>query len=159
MDKGLIKDYQTCFRGIPKLDPNEKLNIKNSSFINKLKKIKETIEFNSITLGNYSLKDPAYQSFKIQISSPLDDNLKINLNKKEYIVGIKDLAVNGSKVFYMQGWLSELLKIGPFNYKDELFFFKKTLDNNPSLKTDRYRVEVIQTNGERAWSTPIWVSK
>jgi hypothetical protein len=158
LEKGIINDYQTCFRGIPKLEPNQKHYLKNSGFLNKLKKIEDKIQFKSITTGNYSLKDPAYQSFKINISSPLDDNLKIHVNKKEYTVGIKDLVINGSKVFYMQGWLSELIKIGPFNHQDELYFSKKILDNKPIQKTDRYRVEVIQNNGERAWSSPIWVS-
>ena len=35
---------------------------------------------------------------------------------------------------------------------------KKIIDDKPIQKTDRYRVEVIQNNGERAWSSPIWVS-
>ena len=73
-------------------------------------------------------------------------------------MAIKDLAINGSKVFSMNGWLSELVKIGPFNYHDELYFSKKIIDNKPNQKTDRYRIEVIQNNGERAWSSPIWVS-
>ena len=158
LEKGIINDYQTCFRGIPKLEPNQKNYLKNSGLLNELKKSEGIIQFKSITTGNYSLKDPAYQSFKINISSPLDDNLKISVNKKEYTVGIKDLVINGSKVFYMKGWLSELIKIGPFNHKDELYFSKKIIDNKPIQKTDRYRVEVIQNNGERAWSSPIWVS-
>ena len=58
----------------------------------------------------------------------------------------------------MKGWLSELIKIGPLNFKDELMFKKEIIDNKPVLKTDRYRVEVIQNNGHRAWSSPIWVS-
>ena len=158
LEKGIINDYQTCFRGIPKLEPNQKHYLKNSGLLNELKKSEGIIQFKSITTGNYSLKDPAYQSFKINISSPLDDNLKIFVNKKEYIVNIKDLVINGSKVFYMRGWLSELIKIGPFNHIDELYFSKKIIDNKPIQKTDRYRVEVIQNNGERAWSSPIWVS-
>ena len=74
-------------------------------------------------------------------------------------MNIKDLAINGSQVFSMKGWLSELIKIGPFNHQDELYFSKKIIDSKPIQKTDRYRVEVIQNNGERAWSSPIWVSK
>ena len=31
-------------------------------------------------------------------------------------------------------------------------------DKKPRLKKDRYRVEVIQENGHRAWSSPIWTS-
>ena len=73
-------------------------------------------------------------------------------------MGIKDLVINGSKVFYMKGWLSELIKIGPFNHEDELYFSQKIIDKKPIQKTDRYRVEVIQNNGERAWSSPIWAS-
>jgi hypothetical protein len=57
----------------------------------------------------------------------------------------------------MRGWLNELIKIGPFNFKDELSFSKKIIDEKPKLKIDRYRVEVIQNNGNRAWSSPIWV--
>jgi hypothetical protein len=159
LEKGIINDYQTCFRGIPKLEPNQKHYLKNSGILNELKEIDGGVQFKSITTGNYSLKDPAYQSFKIHISSPLDDNLKIFVNKKEYTVSIKDLAINGSQVFSMKGWLSELIKIGPFNHQDELYFSKKIIDSKPIQKTDRYRVEVIQNNGERAWSSPIWVSK
>ena len=143
---------------LEKLEPNQKHYLKNSGILNELKEIDGGVHFRSITTGNYSLKDPAYQSFKIHISSPLDDNLKIFVNKKEYTVSIKDLAINGSQVFSMKGWLSELIKIGPFNHQDELYFSQKIRDSKPIQKTDRYRVEVIQNNGERAWSSPIWVS-
>ena len=159
LQKGKINDYQTCFRGIPKLEPNQRYNIKNSGLLNNFKIKKNTIKFKSTTTGNYSLKDPAYQSFKINISSPLDDTLNIKISKKEYTVNIKDIVINGSKVFYMKGWLSELIKIGPFNHQDELSFSKKIIDNKPINKIDRYRVEVIQNNGHRAWSSPIWVTK
>ena len=158
LEKGIINDYQTCFRGIPKLEPNQKHYLKNNGLLNELKEIEGRIHFKSITTGNYSLKDPAYQSFKIHISSPSDDNLKIFVNRKQYKVSIKDLVSNGSKVFYMKGWLSELIKIGSFSHQDELYFSKKIIDDKPIQKTDRYRVEVIQNNGERAWSSPIWVS-
>ena len=49
------------------------------------------------------------------------------------------------------------LKFSNFNFKDELSFSKKIIDEKPKLKIDRYRVEVIQNNGNRAWSSPIWV--
>ena len=45
-------------------------------------------------------------------------------------MSIKDLAINGSQVFSMKGWLSELIKIGPFNHQDELYFSKKILQSN-----------------------------
>jgi len=158
LQKGRINNYQTCFRGIPKLAPNQKHNIANNSLVNKLEKNNNIIKFESVTTGNYSLTDPAYQSFKINISSPLDDKIIIIINNKEYSLSIKDLVINGSKVFYMKGFLSELIKIGPFNHQDELFFSKEIIDNKPIKKTDRYRIEVIQNNGHRAWSSPIWVS-
>ena len=36
---------------------------------------------------------------------------------------------------------------------------KKIVDNNPLYETDRYRVEVVQHNAHRAWSSPIWVTQ
>ena len=158
LQRGKVTDYQTCFRGIPKLEPNQKYNIKNNSFVNKLEKENNIIKFKSVTTGNYSLTDPAYQSFKIKILSPLDDKLNLKINKKEYILNLRDLINNGSKVFYINGWLSELIKIGSFHHQDELSFSKNIIDNQPIQKTDRYRLEVIQNNGQRAWSSPIWVS-
>jgi len=158
LEKGNILDFQSCFRGTPKLTPNQKFNLNKYSLLNKITKNDNIITFKSHTTGNYSLVEPGFQSFKIKIFSPLDDKLILKINDKNYKINIKDIALNGSKVFYLKGWLSELIKIGPLNFKDELMFEKKIIDNKPILKTDRYRVEVIQNNGHRAWSSPIWVS-
>ena len=116
------------------------------------------IFFKSHTTGNYSLKDPGYQSMKIKISATKDTNLVLKINNKNYTLNIFDILRTGSKVLYINGWLNELIKVGPFNFNDELSFYKKISDNIPKLKTDRYRVELIQDNGHRAWSSPIWTS-
>ena len=158
LEKGRILDFQNCFRGVPKLQPNQKFDLNKFSLLNKISNNNNIIIFKSYTKGNYSLVEPGYQSFKIKICSPLDDKLILKINNKNYKINIKDIALNGSKVFYLKGWLSELIKIGPLNFKDELLFKKEIIDNKPVLKTDRYRVEVIQNNGHRAWSSPIWVS-
>ena len=158
LEKGRILDFQNCFRGVPKLQPNQKFDLNKFSLLNKISNNNNIIIFKSYTEGNYSLVEPGYQSFKIKICSPLDDKLILKINNKSYEINIKDIALNGSKVFYLKGWLSELIKIGPLNFKDELMFKKEIIDNKPVLKTDRYRVEVIQNNGHRAWSSPIWVS-
>ena len=158
LEKGDILDCQSCFRGVPKLQPNQKFNLNKLNLLNKISNNNNIIIFKSHTTGNYSLVEPGYQSIKIKICSPLDDKLILKINNKNYKINIKDIALNGSKVFYLKGWLSELIKIGPFNFKDELMFKKEIIDNKPVLKTDRYRVEVIQNNGHRAWSSPIWVS-
>ena len=157
LERGKIIDLHSCFRGIPKLEPNQKFNLNKISLINKISRKENIIFFKSYTTGNYSLKDPGYQSFKIKITSPENDNIILKINNENYKLSIKNIIKNGSKVFYIRGWLNELIKIGPFNFKDELSFSKKIIDEKPILKIDRYRVEVIQNNGNRAWSSPIWV--
>ena len=157
LERGKIIDLHSCFRGIPKLEPNQKFNLNNISLINEISRKENIVFFKSYTTGNYSLKDPGYQSFKIKITSPENDNIILKINNENYKLSIKNIIKNGSKVFYIRGWLNELIKIGPFNFKDELSFSKKIIDEKPILKIDRYRVEVIQNNGNRAWSSPIWV--
>ena len=157
LEKGKITDLQSCFRGVPKLEPNQKFNLNKKSLINEIIKKENIIFFKSYTVGNYSLQDPGYQSFKIKILSPINDSLVLKINNKNYKFDLEDLIKNGSKVLYIRGWLNELIKIGSFNFKDELSISKKIIDNKPQLKIDRYRVEVVQNNGNRAWSSPIWV--
>ena len=159
--KGQIIDSQTCFRGIPTLAPTQ--NVPNK--INKISlphklllKNKSRIKFESITVGNYSLKDPGYQSLKLKIVAEKDSTINILVNKKKYKINIIDIIKNGSKVFYMNGWLNQLIKIGPFNFEDEISFNKNLVDTQSKLKNDRYRIEVIQDNGHYAWSSPIWTS-
>ena len=159
LERGEIIDLQTCFRGIPKLAPNQKFHLNKISLINEIKTKNNIIFFKSHTTGNYSLKDPGYQSMKIKISATKDTNLILKINNKNYKLNIFDILKTGSKVFYIKGWLNELIKVGPFNFDDELSFYKKISDNIPKLKTDRYRVELIQDNGHRAWSSPIWVTQ
>ena len=60
------------------------------------------------------------------------------------------------KTIFTDKWLSQLLKVGPFSY-DHLNFLKYRKDKIKTKNGDRYRVEVIQKNNHRAWSSPIWI--
>ena len=85
--------------------------------------------------------------------------INLSINDRNYQIKIREIIKSGSKVIYPNKWLNELIKIGPFNNINELFLNKKIIDNNPLYETDRYRVEVVQHNGHRAWSSPIWVTQ
>ncbi len=32
------------------------------------------------------------------------------------------------------------------------------IDNNPERQTDYYYLHVVQTDGEQAWSSPVWIN-
>ena len=159
---GTITRLDSCFRGIPKLDPDQKkqnyLNV--IDLPHKCEIIdNHSFKFTSITSVNYSLKDPGYQSINFKIKGDVMSKINLSINDRNYQIKIREIIKSGSKVIYPNKWLNELIKIGPFNNINELFLNKKIIDNNPLYETDRYRVEEVQHNGHRARSSPIWVTQ
>ncbi len=155
-----ILEYETCFRGIPKLSPKD-LKISKINKIdlpNKLIKKDNKLKIKSKTIGNLTLKDDCTQSIKVRIKFQKESYIILKINKNSYKVLIKDIIKDGGMTIFTNKWLSQLFKIGPISY-DHLNCIK--YQNNKILmkNNDRYRVEIIQKNNHRAWSSPIWIKK
>ncbi len=153
-----ILEYETCFKGIPKLSPSDSklLKINNIDLPNQLIKKGKKFLIKSKTFGNKTLKDDYSQSIKARINIKNNSYISLKINNKAYKFLLKDIISNGSKTIFINKWLSPLFKIGPFSY-DHLNFIKYSNKNILMKIKDRYRVEIIQKNNHRAWSSPIWI--
>ena len=156
--KQLFLEYQTCFKGIPKLSPNDSkiLKINNFALPNNLIKNKNKLIIKSKTIGNLTLKDDNTQGIKLRIKFQKNSYINLKINKKSYKIFLEDIINEGSKTIFIDKWLSQLFKVGPFSY-DHLNFLKYTKHKIKMKNNDRYRVEIIQKNNHRAWSSPIWI--
>ena len=156
--KTTILEYQTCFKGIPKLSPNDSKirKINNIALPNNLKKYRNKLFIKSKTIGNTTLKDDNTQAVKLRIRFQKNSYIILKINKKSYKIFLEDIINEGSKTIFTDKWLSQLFKVGPFSY-DHLNFLKYRKDKIKMKNNDRYRVEIIQKNNHRAWSSPIWI--
>ena len=64
--------------------------------------------------------------------------------------------MDGSKTIFINKWLSQLFKIGPFSY-DHHNYIEYNNEFKYTKKNKRFRVEIVQKNNHRAWSSPIWI--
>ena len=143
---------------MPKLSPNDlKLSkINNINLPHQLIKKGKKFLIKSCTIGNTTLKDDCTQSIKTRIYFKKDSYVTLKINQKSYKIYIKDIVEGGSKTIFTNKWLSQLFKIGPFSYDHSNSIVYK--NKNISMKNnDRYRVEIVQKNNHRAWSSPIWI--
>ena len=123
-----VLEYQTCFKGIPKLSPNDSkiLKINNIALPNNLIKYRNKLVIKSKTIGNTTLKDDNTQSVKLRIRFQKNSYIVLKINKKSYRIFLEDIINEGSKTIFTDKWLSQLFKVGPFSY-DHLNFLKKRL--------------------------------
>ena len=123
--KAAIQEYQTCFKGIPKLSPNDSkiLKINNIALPNNLIKYRNKIVIKSKTIGNSTLKDDNTQAVKLRIKFQKNSYIILKINKKSYKIFLEDIINEGSKTIFTDKWLSQLFKVGPFSY-DHLNFLK-----------------------------------
>ena len=158
--KTKILDYETCFRGIPKLSPSDlKLNkINNVKNPNKLIKKGNLIKIFSKTIGNQTLKDDNTQSFKVRLNFNKNSKLELIINKLKFKCNINEIVMDGSKTIFINKWLSQLFKIGPFSH-DHYNYIEYNNKFKYTKKNKRFRVEIVQKNNHRAWSSPIWIKK
>ena len=117
----------------------------------------QSISWKSITRGNLSMRHATTQSLLLSIRGPLSSRLTLQSNAHVYQHTLEELLHRG-RCHYQRGWLSEAIQIGPL-VPEAATRLECTLQDRPELDEDRYRLEVVQANGQSAWLSPIWARR
>lgn len=111
----------------------------------------------SETTGNLTLRHDTTQSLSLELESSLNATLHVEVNGQKFTHSLADLLF-AARCHYLQGWLSEAIRIGPLVPVEACKVHEEWTDE-PEADTDMYRVRVEQHNGQWVWLSPIWVSR
>ena len=135
----------------------------------------------ALTSYQHAVPNNVQESIVFEYETEPDAFLTIDLNGKVYKQPISKLMQSSHIIWYKKECLELLqtmtgMKSTEFQRQDPLFYhyahkakihrtipssgYKTTftiVDKDPLTRETHYRVRVEQRNGQRAWSSPIWV--
>ena len=117
----------------------------------------ERVSWRSVTYGNPHPRVPSTAGIVLEIEGDAHTSIDVALNDLHVSHAIAEL-VHGSVAHRLRGWLSEALFLHRA-VPDVCFSAGIDVHDGGELAVDAYRVRVQQANGERAWSSPIWIER
>ena len=117
----------------------------------------ERVSWRSVTHGNPHQRVPSTAGIVLEVEGDARTNLDVELNDLRVNHDLAELA-RGSIAHRLRGWLSEALLLHRA-VPDVCFTAALVARDAGERETDAYRVRVLQINGERAWSSPIWIAR
>lgn len=158
IDKGVINDVETCFRGAAFTSPQPG----EPEFKTRVNRVLASSD-NYVELDMYSTKNPntttpSMQAVILDVTMPKDGKISTDFNGKLYSYTLNEL-LDGSKSNFVIGWLSEAVLFNRAVPESAFQVEHYMEDNKPERETDYYYVRVRQRNQQWAWSSPIWVEK
>jgi len=161
LKRGAILGVETCFSGqavvAPKGVGGHDTDADEQDLPHEvLEHQSSQLAWRSVTTGNLSMRHGTTQGVSIELEGRLSDRLTLVANGSVFAYSLGDLLRRGH-AHYLRGWLSEAVRIGPLVPEADcrvVAAFDET-----SSGSDRYRARVRQTNGQWAWSSPIWVDQ
>ena len=162
LSTGTITDVETCFSGQAIVAPQGVGGHTDGSDAEDMphgvnERTDRSLAWRSTTTGNRSTRHPTTQAISLGIEAPISAELRFDVNGTQLVYKLQDLLGRGHST-YLRGWLSEAIRVGPLVPVSECEV-RAELDDAPESACDRYRVRVAQTNGQCAWSSPIWVER
>lgn len=162
LSSGSITDVETCFSGQAIVAPQGVGGHTDGSDSEDMPhevidRSERSVAWRSTTTGNRSTRHPTTQALSLGIDAPLDTELQVEVNGTKLVYPLADLLGRGHST-YLCGWLSEAIRVGPLVPVPECELSAE-LDDGPEADCDRYRIRVAQTNGQWAWSSPIWAER
>ncbi len=115
----------------------------------------ERVGWRSVTHGNPHPRVPSTAGIVLEIEGDARTSIDVELDELRVCHAIGALA-RGSIAHRLRGWLSEALLLHRA-VPDACFTAALDVRDAGEREVDVYRVRVLQVNGERAWSSPIWV--
>lgn len=113
-----------------------------------------TVAWRSVTTGNRSTRHPTVQALSLELAAPLQTTFSLVVNDQRIEYRLEELLDRGHAT-YLRGWLSEAIRVGPLDPITSCQVHEELTDNDPG-PCDRYRLRVQQTNGQCAWTSPVW---
>ncbi|MDA1053973.1 MAG: hypothetical protein O3C40_26285 [Planctomycetota bacterium] len=162
LSAGKITDVETCFSGQAIVAPPGVGGHTDSSDAEDMphevvERTERSLAWRSTTTGNRSTRHPTTQAISLAIDAPIDSQLQMEVNGSKLTYSLEQLLGRGHSS-YLRGWLSEAIRVGPLVSVAQCELFGE-LEDDPESDCDRYRLRVAQTNGQWAWSSPIWVER
>ena len=154
LDGGTLEDVQTCFGSGP-LDEGRRDKILERSSTN--------LRVQSFTALRQQFEDISTKAVVLKVRGTPQTRLTISLeapSRKSLTLPLAELAESGETIF-----------TGPFpkesalvhrlvfddHYRTEFTVEDEAEDKNKGKQADWYYTRVVQSNGQLAWSSPIWV--
>lgn len=152
VENGRIEAVQPCFLPGP-LDEERRDQV--------LERTERSVRVRSFTALRQQIEDRSQKALVLKMRGGPDTRLTVSLDvpsKQKLSMTFRDLA-ESSEVLYTGEFPKEsaLLNRIVFNENYETSF--EVADIGNGVQTDWYYVRVVQSNGQLAWSSPIWVEK
>lgn len=158
LSEGVIKDYQTCFRGAAFTSPQPG----ETEFKTRVNRVlghgSNYVDLDMYSSKNPNTMTPAQQGIILDVEMPLDAVIVAEFNNERFEHKLSDLLA-GSKSHFMRGWLSEAIRFNRPAVESSFMLADFLIDNEAERDTDYYYVRVRQRDGQWAWSSPIWVNR
>ncbi|HOV84352.1 MAG TPA: Tat pathway signal sequence [Paludibacteraceae bacterium] len=158
LDKGVINNVTTCFRGAAFTSPQEG-ETEFETKVNRIQnKTNREVELDMYSSKNPNTTTPAMQGIILDVTMPKNGKIIAEFNGKKFEHSLAEL-LEGSRAHFMIGWLSEAILFNRAIPESSYTIEHYIEDNHPERDTDYYYLRVRQRNQQWAWSSPIWVEK
>jgi hypothetical protein len=160
LSDGAIRQVESCFSGQSIVAPQGVAGHSDASdhecLPHQLCEVSQrALVWRSITSGNRSTRHATTQALSLDLEAPLSAQLTVEVNDQRIQTPLAELLRRG-QAYYLRGWLSEAIRIGPLSPASDCRVAAELKDGRATGR-DRYRLRVAQTNGQWAWLSPIWV--
>lgn len=162
LSEGRIAGIETCFSGQPIVAPRPQAGdaeVPDDEDVPHavLERTEQSCLWRSLTMGNPTMRHQTTQSLSLDIEAPLSSTVHVRANGKRYEHPLSEL-LHAGRAHYLQGWLSEAIRIGPL-VPAEACRVDAEFPDEPQRDVDIYRLQVAQHNSQWAWLTPIWAER
>ncbi len=156
---GVLRGAEPMFRGEEVLDPRDAHHgVTGDDPEHALVACRDdAVQWRSRTRGNPHPRVPSTAGVILEIDGDGRTTLDIRVNDLSVRHTVAELA-QGAVAHRLRGWLSEALLVHRA-VPETTFIAHLDLVDEGERDVDVYRVRVRQSNGERAWSSPIWVER
>lgn len=114
------------------------------------------VAFATRTWGNATTTTASTQGVCLDIQPGAETVLQVMANGRREAVPLRDLLA-GPRSFYLGGFLTPAVYLHRAAGRDETTAAFTLSHTSENLARDWYTVRVRQTNGQWAWSSPVWV--
>jgi hypothetical protein len=152
VEGGRIENLQTGFQSGPYVEGKIDRVVEQTA---------QHVQVQSFTARKDNIDDLATKCVVLRIQGGPDTKLTVTQDSGESISRsrtLKELAVNND-IFFLGEYPSESVMIHRVVFEENYTSQMIVDDDGDGSRTDWYDVRAIQSNGQMAWSSPIWVEE
>ncbi len=149
---GVLNEVYPCFQSGPFEESRRNL----------IKKLSENLcHITSYTSRKEAFAEKSTNAVVLNISGNPETKLSLNVSKPNNMEITKNLKelVSQNEIIFTGPFPDESILIHPVVFSEHFNTEFSFIDSETSNNVDYYYVRVMQSNGQLAWSSPIWVEK